>query len=346
MDDPTNLTLSAGTSEIILKSHGDTVGFVGGNLSYYDLRFQTDSVMTSSMTGSNSFNKLIVDAGNSLSLKAGSTQTTVQLLASGNCEKDLNIKSDTPGSPASFSQPSGTINSNFVNLKDNTASGGATFNANQAIDLGGNSGWNFPVFNVLGVSINKTNPTCPTPNNGSVTAQVSGGVAPFSYKWNTLATLVTLTNLSQGTYSVTVTDASGCTGSAMATLNQPASYNLAPRTGGKPFVFAEPDGDVSVNALRRSGSPLSYSWSNGATTQAVSGLSAGTYAVTVIDAANCRAFNSATVSSQADINASNSITTSKCINIPVGFTATGTGTGLSYNWAFGDGNIATGQSVT
>ncbi|MBK9960914.1 MAG: hypothetical protein IPP06_06165 [Saprospiraceae bacterium] len=77
VDDPTNLTLSAGTSEIILKSHGDTVGFVGGNLSYYDLRFQTDSVMYSSMNGSNSFNKLIVDAGNSLSLKAGSTQTTV-----------------------------------------------------------------------------------------------------------------------------------------------------------------------------------------------------------------------------------------------------------------------------
>ncbi len=345
VDDPTNLTLSAGTSEIILKSHGDTVGFVGGNLSYYDLRFQTDSVMYSSMTGSNSFNKLIVDAGNSLSLKAGSTQTTVQLLASGNCEKDLSIQSDTPGSPASFSQPSGTINSNFVNLKDNTASGGATFNANQAIDLGGNSGWNFPVFNVLGVSINKTNPTCPTPNNGSVTAQVSGGVAPFSYKWNTLATLVTLTNLSQGTYSVTVTDASGCTGSATVTLNQPASYNFGTTTQGETICFGGTDGDVSVNAPGGQ-TPLSYSWSNGATTQAVSGLSAGTYAVTVIDAANCRAFNSATVSSQADINASNSITTSKCINIPVGFTATGTGTGLSYNWAFGDGNTATGQNVT
>ncbi len=343
--DPSNLTLSPGTSEIILKSHGDTVSFTGGDLTYYDLRFQTDSVMTSSMTGSNSFNKLTVDPGNTLTLESGSTQTALQIAASGNCVKDLTIQSDTPGSAANFSKASGIVNSNFVNLKDNTATGGATFNANQAMDLGGNTGWNFPPFNVLDISINKTNPTCPTPNNGSATAVVNGGVGPFSYKWNTLSTLVTLTNLSQGTYSVTVTDASGCTGTAVATLNQPPSYNFGSTAQGETICFGASNGDVSVDAPGGL-APLSYSWSNGASTQAVSGLTAGTYAVTVIDAANCRAFNSATVSSQADINASNNITTSKCINSPVGFTASGTGSGLTYNWAFGDGNIATGQSVT
>ncbi|MBK9270569.1 MAG: HYR domain-containing protein [Saprospiraceae bacterium] len=345
VEDPSNLTLSAGTSEIILKSHGDTVTFIGGDLPYYDLRFQTDSVMVSNLSGSNSFNKLLADPGNILTLSSGSTQTTVQLIASGNCQKDLSIQSDTPGSPASFSQASGTVNSNFVDIKDNSATGGATFNANQAADLGGNTGWNFPPFNVLDVSINKTNPTCPTPNNGSATAVVNGGVGPFSYKWNTLSTLATLTNLSQGTYSVTVTDASGCTGTAIATLNQPASYNFGSTTQGETICFGAMNGDVSVDAPGGL-APLTYSWSNGATTQAVSGLSAGTYAVTVIDAANCRAFNSATVISHADINAGNSITTSKCINIPVGFSASGTGTGLSYNWAFGDGNIGSGQMVS
>jgi len=343
--DSTNLIISAGTSEIILKSQGGNGDFIGGSQSYYDLRFQTDSVMSSTLKGSNSFNKLTVDPGNILTLESGSTQTALQISASGNCVKDLTVQSDIPGSAANFSKSSGIVNSNFVNLKDNTASGGATFNANQAMDLGGNTGWNFPPFNVLNVSINITNPTCPTPNNGSVTAVVNGGVAPFSYKWNTLSTLATLTNLSQGTYSVTVTDASGCTGTAVATLNQPPSYNFGSTTQGETICFGASNGDVSVDAPGGL-APLSYSWSNGASTQAVSGLIAGTYAVTVIDAANCRAINSATVISQADINAGNSITTAKCINSPVGFTASGTGSGLTYNWAFGDGNTATGQNVT
>jgi len=41
-----------------------------------------------------------------------------------------------------LSKSSGTVNASFVSLKDNNATGGATFNASQAIDNGNNTGWN------------------------------------------------------------------------------------------------------------------------------------------------------------------------------------------------------------
>lgn len=55
-------------------------------------------------------------------------------------------------------------------------------------------------------------------NNGSITTSINGATAPFSYNWNNGATTPSLTNLGNGTYSLTVTDANGCSGSALNTI--------------------------------------------------------------------------------------------------------------------------------
>lgn len=62
-------------------------------------------------------------------------------------------------------------------------------------------------------------------NNGSATASASGAspAAPPTFLWNTTATTATISNLSAGTYTVTVTDAAGCTNSETATITQPAA---------------------------------------------------------------------------------------------------------------------------
>ena len=63
-------------------------------------------------------------------------------------------------------------------------------------------------------------PTTCGNNNGSVQASVSGGVSPYSYRWvpgNYLS--FEYTNIGTGTYSVTITDANGCTASMNATVN-------------------------------------------------------------------------------------------------------------------------------
>lgn len=57
-------------------------------------------------------------------------------------------------------------------------------------------------------------------NNGSATVTTTGGMAPYSYIWNNNATTATITGLAPGTYTVTVTDAGGCTQIASATVQQ------------------------------------------------------------------------------------------------------------------------------
>ncbi|PIY05814.1 MAG: adhesin, partial [Bacteroidetes bacterium CG_4_10_14_3_um_filter_31_20] len=83
------------------------------------------------------------------------------------------------------------------------------------------------VSNLAGVvaSISGTTPvSCNGGNNGTATASGTGGNMPYSYLWPVSAgsqTTATATNLSQGTYTVTITDLNGCTSTANATVNQP-----------------------------------------------------------------------------------------------------------------------------
>lgn len=66
-----------------------------------------------------------------------------------------------------------------------------------------------------------TDPTCNGSTNGSATASPTGGTAPYTYLWSNGNTNATASGLAAGTYTVTVTDANGCTGTSLVTLTQP-----------------------------------------------------------------------------------------------------------------------------
>lgn len=130
---------------------------------------------------------------------------------------------------------------------------------------------------------------CPDSNNGTAKAVVSGGTAPFTFAWSTGASIDSIINLSAGTYSVTVTDASGCM--AVDTIKINESPMMMMNIVGDEAVCGE-NGKASVTAQTMFGvPPYSFLWSNGMRTQTIIGLPAGTYSVIVTDANGCQAFD-------------------------------------------------------
>ncbi|MEL6275417.1 MAG: SprB repeat-containing protein, partial [Bacteroidota bacterium] len=72
------------------------------------------------------------------------------------------------------------------------------------------------------VTVTGTDASCDA-NDGTATASISGGTGPFSYNWSNGGTTQTITGLSSGTYSVTVTDHNGCTGTGSVTISNTTS---------------------------------------------------------------------------------------------------------------------------
>ncbi len=127
-----------------------------------------------------------------------------------------------------------------------------------------------------------TNATCFGVCNGSVTVNASGGTPPYSYTYSFGAGTASQSGLCAGTYNITVTDAHGCTTVASTVVQEPPL--LVPSVSVN-FNFG-PIGAMTASATGGT-PPYSYLWSNGATTKSISGLSAGTYTVTVTDSLGC-----------------------------------------------------------
>ncbi len=135
--------------------------------------------------------------------------------------------------------------------------------------------------------------TCPATCNGSADAVVSGGTGPYTYVWasGTITGQGTpgVSELCAGTYTLTVTDALGCDTTVAFTVTDPA-----PIEAQEVVVDATcADGcDGSISLVVIGGTPgYTYAWSpagvTGQGTPNVSGLCAGSYTVTITDAAGC-----------------------------------------------------------
>ena len=147
---------------------------------------------------------------------------------------------------------------------------------------------------VMDVTCTSTDVTTNGGSDGTASVTASGGTPPYTYLWNTGATTSSISGLVAGTYSVTVTDAKGCTAECSTTVNEPGC-NLSASADGTPVSCNDgSDGTATATPTGNNGA-VTYLWSNGATTQSISGLSAGTYTVTITDAVNCTAIASYTV---------------------------------------------------
>ncbi|WP_053978390.1 LamG-like jellyroll fold domain-containing protein [Mangrovimonas xylaniphaga] len=146
---------------------------------------------------------------------------------------------------------------------------------------------------------------------GSATATPSGGTAPYSYLWNTGATTQTISGLPAGTYTVTVTDSSGCTSSPTSITNAAPTELTVSASWTNTTGTGNSNGTASAKPFGGD-APYTYLWSNGETTSSISGLSSGTYTVTITDESGCN--SSATVYIGDPLSASMT-TSSECVDI-------------------------------
>ncbi|MFN0175265.1 MAG: T9SS type A sorting domain-containing protein [Saprospiraceae bacterium] len=144
-----------------------------------------------------------------------------------------------------------------------------------------------------------TNMSCNGGSNGSIDLTVTGGTNPYTYSWTGGATTQDRSGLAAGTYTVTVTDANTCTNTLSVTLTQPTAIELT-ETHVNVLCNGGSSGSIDLTVSGGTGA-YTYSWTSGATTQDRSGLSAGTYTVTVTDANACTKTLSTTITEPSAI---------------------------------------------
>lgn len=133
----------------------------------------------------------------------------------------------------------------------------------------------------MSASINASSVSCISGSNGIADLGIVGGTAPYSYLWSTGDTTEDISGLAAGAYSVMVTDSCGSVISSATTINEPdslASSILAQEVS----CNAGTDGaaDLSISGGT---APYDYLWSNGDSTEDISGVMTGTYSVVITD---------------------------------------------------------------
>jgi hypothetical protein len=162
----------------------------------------------------------------------------------------------------------------------------------------------------LSLSSTQTNATCGA-NAGSITVTATGGTGAYTYDWSGTPTgdgTPTISGLGGGTYAVTVTDVNGCTEVLSATIIQGSTLvlSITPMNPTCPPGADPPvNSDGSIDLTVTGGTPIyTYAWTTVGgtgltpTTQDQSGLTSGTYNVTVTDNDGCTASTSATLTNE------------------------------------------------
>ncbi len=182
-----------------------------------------------------------------------------------------------------------------------------------------------------------TDAKCFNQPSGSVLAAAQGGVSPYTYAWSSGPPTDLNNNILAGSYTVTVTDANGCTETSTSTVGQPAALTVTATT-----IPAKCAGsaDGSATALPLGGaSPYSFKWSDNQqqTTATATGLAGQTYSVTITDVNGCTVSQSAQVTAPAALTVNVTKVNSTCNANPNGSaTAVANGGTAPYNYTWSD----------
>jgi gliding motility-associated-like protein len=192
------------------------------------------------------------------------------------------------------------------------------------------------------ISFTNTNISCSGLCNGSTSASVTGGTAPYTYSWNTGATTTSLAGLCVGSYTLTVTDANGCTSTNSTSITTPSP--LIANASALPASCAGLCSGSATAAPTGGTSPYTYSWTpGGQTTQTINGQCVGAYTISVTDGHGCNVTQTVNVTSPLAINPNVSVTNVRCAgNCNGTATAAPTGGTGAYTYSWNTGALTSG----
>lgn len=148
-------------------------------------------------------------------------------------------------------------------------------------------------------------------SNGAAQATVSGGMAPYSYVWSNGQTSSSVNNIAAGIYTITVTDSRACSASSVVAVNNVngPGFSMVQKTD----VLCNNEYTGAVNITLTGGVlPYTYIWSNGATTEDISGIHAGSYDISVTDYNGCVASTTVQVNEASLVTATVTATPATC----------------------------------
>lgn len=207
-----------------------------------------------------------------------------------------------------------------------------------------------PVFNVcvpVTTTFNVSNANC-SAADGSAEVIATGGTGTLTYLWSNGQTTSTLTNVTSGVYSVTITDDNACTTTAQVTVQDQSTLTA---TANVTNVLCRNGNTGSVTLLPTGGeAPYTYVWTGSAnTTATLSNLVAGTYSATITDDNGCTFIVTENVTQPAtSVAATTTAVNVACFggsNGSVTVTATGGTAPYTYSWAGSANTTATLPNV-
>ncbi|MBL0310698.1 MAG: T9SS type A sorting domain-containing protein, partial [Bacteroidetes bacterium] len=279
------------TNATCLQNDGSVIAFGSGGQSPYTYSWNNDQ-QTQSAVG----------------LTAGYYSVTVR--DANNCTgmKTANVTAATPvtatfaTTPTQCTTPTGTATLNIVggtapytvNWNSFPAQSGITATGlkqgNYSFHITDSSGCvrtgivTVPPVSIITASIIKTDASCQQ-NNGTAGVLLLSGANPYTYIWNTGATTSSISSVTAGHYTCTISDNLGCTLTKTVIVNASSPVNIGLNSQVATCIFNS-DGSITANATGGT-NPYSFHWSDGQTTATATGLKAGHYTVYVEDAAGC-----------------------------------------------------------
>ncbi len=179
--------------------------------------------------------------------------------------------------------------------------------------------------------------------NGKIKAVTSGGITPYTFAWNTGPTTQIISGLCAGSYTVTATDADGCSNTSNVTLVDPAL--LVPAINPPANTSCKGHCDGSALSVPTGGTgAYAFSWSNGTTSATASNLCAGTFTVSVRDANACLQTNTVIITQPAALQVIPTIGNATCHTNDGSISVLPSGGAGVYTFSWSTG--ATGETVS